>query len=67
MGAVVLVVSNLSGSTTQAALALRVLGAIVAGGVAFAGTAALLGRHAKMRRRPIWVAGTTMGPPRQHP
>ena len=53
MAFVVLLVSNLSGSTSTAALFVRVVGATVAGGLTFAGTIVWLGRrHDAARRRP---------------
>jgi putative peptidoglycan lipid II flippase len=52
MAAVVLVVSNLSGSTGTAALLARVVGAVVAGGLTFAAAVVLLGRRHEARRRP---------------
>jgi putative peptidoglycan lipid II flippase len=53
MGLVVLVVSNLSGSTSTAGLFVRVIGATVLGGITFAGTVIWLGRrHDSARRRP---------------
>jgi putative peptidoglycan lipid II flippase len=51
MAVVVLVVSNLSGSTTTLGLAARVLGAVLAGGAAFAATVVWLGRRNDRRRR----------------
>ena len=81
MGVVVLVVSNLSGSTTQrVGLAVRVVGAVVAGLAAFAGVAVVLAagrrargrpapaRHGPGRRRLPWrlTSGTT-GPSRACP
>jgi putative peptidoglycan lipid II flippase len=53
MAIVVLVVSNLSGSTSVAGLFARVVGSIVAGGATFAAVVILLGRrHEQRRRRP---------------
>ncbi|HEY6474448.1 MAG TPA: murein biosynthesis integral membrane protein MurJ [Acidimicrobiales bacterium] len=54
MGIVVLIVSNLSGSTGTAALFVRVVGSVVAGGAVFAAVVFLLGRRhdASRRRRP---------------
>jgi putative peptidoglycan lipid II flippase len=52
MGVVVLVVSNLSGSTSFAGLALRVGGAVVAGAVTFGAVVVWLGRRHDARRRP---------------
>jgi putative peptidoglycan lipid II flippase len=48
---VVLVVSNLSGASHGAALLVRVVASVVAGGVAFVGTITLLGRRHETRRR----------------
>jgi putative peptidoglycan lipid II flippase len=53
MAIVVLVVSNLSGSTTTAGLAARVLCAVLAGGVAFAATIVWSGRRADLRRHSL--------------
>jgi putative peptidoglycan lipid II flippase len=50
MGAVVLVVSNLSGSTSPGGLLARVVGAILAGGLTFAAVVVLLGRHHDSQR-----------------
>jgi putative peptidoglycan lipid II flippase len=53
MGLVVLVVSNLSGSTTLAGLVIRVGAAVVAGAVTFGAVVVWLGRrHDAARRRP---------------
>ena len=53
MALVVLLVSNLSGSTTTAGLFARVVGAVVAGGITFAAVVVWLGRrHDAARRRP---------------
>ncbi len=53
MGFVVLVVSNLSGSTTLAGLVIRVGAAVVAGAVTFGAVVVWLGRrHDAARRRP---------------
>jgi putative peptidoglycan lipid II flippase len=53
MALVVLLVSNLSGSTSTAGLFGRVVGAVVAGGITFAGGVFFLGRrHDSARRRP---------------
>jgi putative peptidoglycan lipid II flippase len=51
MALVVLVVSNLSGSTTTAGLAVRVTAAVLAGGVTFAAGVVWLGRRDDLRRR----------------
>jgi putative peptidoglycan lipid II flippase len=52
MAAVVLVVSNLSGSTSVAGLLARVVGSVVAGGATFAAVVIWLGRRHEQRRRP---------------
>jgi hypothetical protein len=53
MALVVLLVSNLSGSTSTAGLFGRVVGAVVGGGITFAGGVFFLGRrHDSARRRP---------------
>src|SRR6516162_10806556 len=52
MGVVVLVVSNLSGSTSTAGLLARVVGSVVAGGATFAAVVIWLGRRHEQRRRP---------------
>ena len=52
MGVVVLVVSNLSGSTSIPALLVRVIGSVLAGGVTFAAVVIWLGRRHDARRRP---------------
>jgi putative peptidoglycan lipid II flippase len=52
MGVVVLVVSNLSGSTSPAELLARVVGAVVAGGLTFGAVVVWLGRRHDGRRRP---------------
>ncbi len=52
MAVVVLVVSNLSGSTTVPGLVARVLGAVVAGGLTFGAVIVLLGRRHDARRPP---------------
>ncbi len=49
--AIVLVVSNLSGATHGAALLLRVVASVVAGGMAFVGAITVLGRRADTKRR----------------
>ncbi|HTX63899.1 MAG TPA: lipid II flippase MurJ, partial [Acidimicrobiales bacterium] len=63
MGAVVLVVSNLSGATHGFALLARVVAAVVAGGAVYAGIAALFGgRHrplALLTGEPTGAAGPT--------
>jgi len=52
MAVVVLVVSNLSGSTSVAGLLARVVGAVVAGGLTFGAVVVWLGRRHDARRRP---------------
>ncbi len=53
MGIVVLIVSNLSGSTSTVGLLVRVVGSVVAGGATFAAVVIWLGRrHDAARRRP---------------
>jgi hypothetical protein len=52
MGVVVLVVSNLSGSTSVVGLLARVVGATLAGGLTFAAVVVWLGRRHDGRRRP---------------
>jgi putative peptidoglycan lipid II flippase len=52
MGLVVLVVSNLSGSTSVAGLFARVVGAVLAGGLTFGAAVVWLGRRHEARRRP---------------
>ncbi len=52
MAVVVLVVSNLSGSTSVAGLLVRVMGAVVAGGLTFGAVVVWLGRRHDARRRP---------------
>ncbi len=52
MGVVVLVVSNLSGSTSFAGLLVRLGGAVVAGAVTFGAVVVWLGRRHDARRRP---------------
>jgi len=52
MAAVVLVVSNLSGSTSVTGLLARVVGAVLAGGLTFAAVVVWLGRRHEGRRRP---------------
>jgi hypothetical protein len=53
MALVVLLVSNLSGSTSTAGLFARVIGATIAGGITFAAAVIWLGRrHDAARRRP---------------
>jgi putative peptidoglycan lipid II flippase len=51
MAFVVLLVSNLSGSTSTAALFVRVVGATVAGGITFAAAVIWLGRRSEAARR----------------
>ena len=50
MGVVVLVVSNLTASESGIALIFRVIGSVIAGSLAYLGTAALLGRRAESAR-----------------
>jgi len=50
MGVVVLVVSNLTASESGIALVFRVIGSVIAGSLAYLGTAALLGRRAESAR-----------------
>ena len=52
MGVVVLVVSNLSASTTVAGLLARVVGSVVAGGLTFGAVVIWLGRRHDTHRRP---------------
>jgi putative peptidoglycan lipid II flippase len=52
MGVVVLVVSNLSASSSFLGLAARVVGAVIAGGLTFGGVVIWLGRRHDARRRP---------------
>jgi peptidoglycan biosynthesis protein MviN/MurJ (putative lipid II flippase) len=52
MAIVVLVVSNLSGSTTTLALLARVVGSVVAGGLTFGAVVIWLGRRHDTHRRP---------------
>ena len=52
MATVVLVVSNLSASTSVAGLLARVVGAVVAGGLTFGAVVVWLGRRHDARRRP---------------
>jgi putative peptidoglycan lipid II flippase len=51
MGVVVLVVSNLSGATTEPTLLVRVVGSVAVGLAAFVAMIFLLGRRAALRRR----------------
>ena len=51
MAIVVLVISNLSGSTSPAGLLTRVIGAVVAGGLTFGAMVVWLGQRAETRRR----------------
>jgi putative peptidoglycan lipid II flippase len=68
MAVVVLLVSDASGSTSTAALLLRVGGAVLCGVATFAGVAVLLGRRAsKARRERVFVAGSRDGRPLQRP
>ncbi len=66
MGVVVLVVSNLSASTSVAGLAARVVGSVVAGGLTFGAVVIWLGRrHDSHRQPPSRPAGPTLpGAPR---
>jgi hypothetical protein len=67
MGIVVLVVSNLSASTTVVGLLARVVGSVVAGGLTFGAVVIWLGRrHDTHRRPPSRPVGPTgpVGPPR---
>ena len=64
MGVVVLVVSNLSGSTSVAGLLARVVGAVVAGGVTFGAVVVWLGRRHDARRPP---AAAPAGPSARRP
>ena len=52
MAVVVVVVSNLSASTSIAGLLARVVGSVIAGGLTFGAVVILLGRHADARRGP---------------
>ena len=52
MGIVVLIASNLSGSLSEPALLLRVLGSVVVGGAVYAATAALVARYERRRGPP---------------
>ncbi len=63
MGVVVLVVSNLSGSTSLPALFVRVVGSLVAGGLVFGGVVVWLGRRHDARR-PASVQKHPHPPPR---
>jgi putative peptidoglycan lipid II flippase len=63
MAVVVLVVSNLSGTTSTAGLLARVVGSVVAGGATFAGVVIWLGRRREQRRRPP-PPGPPAPPPR---
>jgi putative peptidoglycan lipid II flippase len=68
MAFVVLVVSNLSGSTSTAALFARVVGATVAGGITFAATVIWLGRRSEAsRRRPPPAPPPSSPPPPVRP
>jgi len=60
MGIVVLVVSNLSASTSIAGLLARVVGSMVAGGLTFGAVVIWLGRRHDSRRRP---PSRPVGPP----
>jgi putative peptidoglycan lipid II flippase len=63
MGVVVLVVSNLSASTSIAGLTARVLASVIAGGLTFGAVVILLGRRHDARRgppsRPVSPSGPT--------
>jgi putative peptidoglycan lipid II flippase len=61
MGIVVLLVSNLSASTTTPALLARVVGSVVAGGLTFGAVVIWLGRRHDTHRRP---PRHPVGPPR---
>ncbi len=61
MGIVVLLVSNLSASTTTLALLARVVGSVVAGGLTFGAVVIWLGRRHDAHRRP---PRRPVGPPR---
>ncbi|HTU39867.1 MAG TPA: lipid II flippase MurJ, partial [Acidimicrobiales bacterium] len=63
MAVVVLVVSNLSGSTSFGGLVARVLGAVVAGGLTFGAVVVLLGRRHDAHRPPPASPGPP-APPR---
>jgi putative peptidoglycan lipid II flippase len=64
MAFVVLLVSNLSGSTSTAALFARVVGATVAGALAFGATVVWLGRRSESaRRRPPPPPSSSPPPP----
>jgi hypothetical protein len=57
MGIVVLVVSNLSASTSLGSLLARVVGSVVAGGLTFGAVVIWLGRRHDARRPPSRPAG----------
>ncbi len=66
MAVVVLVISNLSGSTTVGGLAARVIGAVVAGGLTFGAVVVWLGerhdaRRGPRRARPLDTSGAVPG------
>lgn len=68
MALVVLLVSNLSGSTSTAALFARVVGATLAGGLTFAATVVWLGRRSdSARRRPPPPSPPSAPPPPLRP
>ena len=67
MGVVVLVVSNLSGSTTTLGLLARVVGAVVAGSLTFGAVVVWLGRRHDARRRPRERPVGPLGAPRSAP
>jgi putative peptidoglycan lipid II flippase len=62
MAVVVVVVSNLSASTSVAGLLARVVGSVVAGGLTFAAVVIWSGRRADARRRPPSRPGGPDGP-----
>ena len=64
MGIVVLVVSNLSASTTVVGLLVRVVGSVVAGGLTFGAVVVWLGRRHDSHRRPPSRPAGPVGPTR---
>ena len=66
MALVVLVVSNLSGSTSIPGLLARVVGAVVAGGLVFGACVIWLGRRDEVHRHPSGPPGPS-GPPSRTP